>query len=198
MEEVSQFSYSSMIYSKNKELGIELTTSRLHLRNAREQDVEDIALFAGQYEVVEMMNGSIPYPYEVEEARKWVDKHVKDNSLSPAISWIIASSDNGQLIGSIQLRRNQKQARLSYWIAKPYWGKGFAAEAGRAIIDFGFKNLGLEKIEAEHFRRNPASGRVLNKLNFEFVCSIRKRDNRGYEEDFEQYILDKKSYFNKS
>ncbi|HET9336851.1 MAG TPA: GNAT family N-acetyltransferase, partial [Sphingomicrobium sp.] len=50
-------------------------------------------------------------------------------------------------------------------IARAHWGKGFATEAGRALIDIA-KALKLPRLEASHFLDNPASGRVLEKLGF--------------------------------
>ena len=54
---------------------------------------------------------------------------------------------------------------MGYWIARAHWGKGFATEASRALIDIA-KVLKLPRLEASHFLDNPASGRVLEKLGF--------------------------------
>jgi RimJ/RimL family protein N-acetyltransferase len=54
---------------------------------------------------------------------------------------------------------------MGYWIARPHWGKGFATEASRALIDIA-RTLKLPRLEASHFVDNPASGRVLEKLGF--------------------------------
>ena len=56
------------------------------------------------------------------------------------------------------------RAELGYWIGKPYWGQGYCTEAARATLDFGFEQLGLNRIFAHHFARNPASGRVMQKI----------------------------------
>jgi RimJ/RimL family protein N-acetyltransferase len=53
---------------------------------------------------------------------------------------------------------------LGYWIGVPYWGNGYATEAGRAVLDHGFGELGLNRVYAHCFARNPASRRVLEKL----------------------------------
>jgi RimJ/RimL family protein N-acetyltransferase len=54
---------------------------------------------------------------------------------------------------------------MGYWIARPYWGRGFATVASQALIDIG-RTLKLPRLEASHFIDNPASGRVLEKLGF--------------------------------
>jgi RimJ/RimL family protein N-acetyltransferase len=53
---------------------------------------------------------------------------------------------------------------LGYWIGVPFWRNGFATEAGAALTDFAFRALGLNRVQAHHFARNPASGRVLLKI----------------------------------
>jgi RimJ/RimL family protein N-acetyltransferase len=70
------------------------------------------------------------------------------------------------VIGAVGLRvdRDHARAELGYWIGKPYWGRGYATEAARAALRWGFDSLGLERIYAYHFARNAASGRVLRKI----------------------------------
>ena len=59
---------------------------------------------------------------------------------------------------------DDRRAELGYWIGVPWWNRGYATEAGRALLDFGFGTLGLHRIMAHHMMRNPASGRVMQKL----------------------------------
>ena len=54
---------------------------------------------------------------------------------------------------------------MGYWIGRQHWGKGFATEAGQALIDIA-RTLKLPRLEASHFLDKPASGRVLEKLGF--------------------------------
>ena len=67
------------------------------------------------------------------------------------------------------------QAELGFWIWVECWGKGFAAEAGRAVIDYRFLELPLNRIHAHHMVRNPASGRVLEKLGLKREGLLRQR-----------------------
>ena len=53
---------------------------------------------------------------------------------------------------------------MGMWIGVEWWGRGYATEAARAILDHGFESLGLNRIYAHHMVRNPASGRVLEKI----------------------------------
>jgi ribosomal-protein-alanine N-acetyltransferase len=65
------------------------------------------------------------------------------------------------------------EAKLAFYIASNYWGNGFATEAGRAFIHFGFKELALTRIVASIQEGNDASSHVLQKLGFA-ITSIEK------------------------
>ena len=60
------------------------------------------------------------------------------------------------------------QGELGYWIGVPYWGKGYCTEAGEALLEYGFTELDLNRIHASYFSRNPASGRVMEKLGMTY------------------------------
>ena len=169
---------------------IDIQTDRLTLRNIRISDIDQLLKYAGENCITDMMNGSIPHNYTKEIATQWILKHAEDSSQSSTISWAIALKDSNECIGSIQLRLAalRQDARSSYWIAKPYWNRGIATEAGVAVIQYAFTRLQLERIEAEHFRRNSASGVVLRKLGFQYIGSISKPEGLfGRLEDFERY-----------
>jgi ribosomal-protein-alanine N-acetyltransferase len=63
------------------------------------------------------------------------------------------------------------EATLAFYLARPYWGRGLATEAGRAFIEHGFRDLGLTKIHAGMNAANKASQRVIEKLGFKWVRS---------------------------
>jgi [ribosomal protein S5]-alanine N-acetyltransferase len=77
--------------------------------------------------------------------------------------WIEASST---FIGGVGLRLelDHHRAEIGYWIGVPYWGNGYATEAARALLHYGFDQLKLNRIYASHFSNNPASGRIMAKL----------------------------------
>jgi RimJ/RimL family protein N-acetyltransferase len=71
-----------------------------------------------------------------------------------------------QLVGSCGLgRRPSGSVEMGYWIARPFWGRGYATEACRALVEIA-RTLGLPCLEGSHFLDNPASARVLEKLGF--------------------------------
>ena len=85
-------------------------------------------------------------------------------------SYAVTLSSTGELVGSIALRVDADETATSignigYWIGVPYWGNGYASEAGRAIIERA-KELGVETIILKYFDGNDASRRVSEKLGF--------------------------------
>jgi len=105
-----------------------------------------------------------PWPYALEDAEAFLryPRH-------PAMpSFLITERTDGEprIIGSCGLgRRPSGAVELGYWIGRAHWGKGFATEASRALIEIA-RTLKLPRLEASHFLDNPASGRVLEKLGF--------------------------------
>ena len=85
-------------------------------------------------------------------------------------SYAVTLSSTGELVGSIALRVDADSpeatvADIGYWIGVPYWGNGYASEAGRAIIERA-RELGVETIILKYFDGNDASRRVSEKLGF--------------------------------
>ena len=94
---------------------------------------------------------------------------------------IFLRKDEGpELVGSIGFGRDPNdQLEFGYWIARPHWGRGYATEAGRAVIAAARDTLRIPRLNAGHFLDNPASGRVLQKLGFGPTGQIVPRFSRG-------------------
>ncbi len=81
----------------------------------------------------------------------------------------IALRETGELIGNASLHRfvdTSRRCELGYALARAHWGYGYVSEALRALLDFGFTALDLNRVEADIDPRNTASARVLEKLGF--------------------------------
>ncbi len=79
--------------------------------------------------------------------------------------WAVISKASGQLIGWCGLKRNEKDlVDIGFRFFRDQWGKGYATEAAKATLDYGFEVLGLEQIIGRAARENAASLRVLEKL----------------------------------
>jgi ribosomal-protein-alanine N-acetyltransferase len=147
-----------------------LKTERLLLRTPVVGDAGRIALLAGDYDVASM-TGTIPHPYSEEMAVRWIGSlHAGEEGVAFAIDL------GGELIGCIGYRALEKShAEMGYWIGKPYWGWGYATEAAKAVIGHIFAREDYVYITAGHFKDNPASARVIEKLGFEPSGEIRRR-----------------------
>ena len=73
------------------------------------------------------------------------------------------------------------EAVIAFYLARPYWGRGLATEAGRAFVQYGFRQLGLTRIEAGMNVKNLASIRVVEKLGFVWVRSGEGGGNLWHE-----------------
>jgi ribosomal-protein-alanine N-acetyltransferase len=88
------------------------------------------------------------------------------------------------------IHRSHDSGELGYWIGKPYWGRGYATEAAAAVLDFAFGPLALHRVEATHFTRNPASGRVMEKLGMRLEGVFRDAHRKwGRYEDIAQRAI---------
>ncbi len=87
---------------------------------------------------------------------------------------------------------------MGYWIGKPYWNKGFGSEAAKAMLKYGFEKLGLHRINAHHFKRNQASGRILQKIGMSYEGCLRHHIKKWDKyEDIECYGIIDEEYFKK-
>ncbi|WP_100260863.1 GNAT family N-acetyltransferase [Qipengyuania seohaensis] len=146
-------------------------TERLLLRPAWPEDAE--ALFGGIADEGVVRNlARAPWPYLPEHAREFV-KREQDQRV-PNFLMTLPGEHGSRIIGSIGLGETETGVELGYWIARPYWGQGYATEAGLGVLEVA-KLLGYRQIEAGHFLDNPASGRVLRKLGFRPTGRVAKR-----------------------
>jgi ribosomal-protein-alanine N-acetyltransferase len=141
-----------------------LTTERLTLRPFVADDAFDVERLAGQRQIADTTL-NIPHPYPHGGAAEWIRLHAPAWIDGTSATFAIVGQKTGALMGAISLiiKREHQRAELGYWIAVDCWNRGYATEATRRILDFGFETLGLHRIESRHFLRNPASGRVMQK-----------------------------------
>ena len=141
-----------------------LKTPRLHLRPFALSDAGEVQRLAGEKEV-SATTASLPHPYPNGAAEEWIATHAAKWSAREELIFAITLKTPSQLIGSISLvlLPADEKAELGYWVGVPYWNQGYATEAARAAIDYGFRLLGLNRVQAHHLATNTASGRVMEK-----------------------------------
>lgn len=145
-----------------------LSTARLSLRPFAAADAPDVQRLAGAREVADTTL-NIPHPYVDGMAEAWIGMHAAAWERGELATFAVTEPSFG-LVGAIGLRieRKHQRAELGYWIAVPYWGRGYATEAAEAVIGFGFEQLDLNRVHASHLTRNPASGRVMIKTGMRY------------------------------
>lgn len=146
-------------------------------------DAPRVQLLAGEREVAEM-TALIPYPYPDGAAETWITGQAREQAAGREYTYAVTSSDDGTLVGAIGLRPvAAEHGNLGYWIGRPYWGRGYATAAARAVIALAFGLLDVDALTAPHLARNPASGRVMEKSGMSLLGTER-RNHRGAEEEF--------------
>lgn len=168
-----------------------LQTERLILRQFRPTDAGQVQRLAGDEDVA-TTTMSVPHPYEDGMAEQWIATHQEQWSSGAGVSFAIELLDAATLIGSIGLviRPEHQLARLGYWIGKAWWGQGYCTEAAWEVVRFAFEELSLNRVSASHFKRNPASGRVMEKIGMKYEgCSPQQVRHRGRFEDLKRYGL---------
>jgi ribosomal-protein-alanine N-acetyltransferase len=166
-----------------------LQTKRLCLRPFELTDGEDVRRLAGDRAIADTTL-QIPHPYEVGMAEEWILARGPKFEAGEEVVFAVILCETGELIGAMGLVIEGKfrRAELGYWIGRPYWGNGYCTEAGLAILEYGFQSLNLNRIHAYHFKRNPASGRVMRKLGMKHEGSSPQHIMKwGAFEDIELY-----------
>lgn len=165
---------------------MQIATERLLLRSFTAADAPAVQSLASAYEIAESTL-LIPHPYPEGAAAEWIAKQ----GTSPNHHvFAITLRDSGEVIGAIgmDLTPEHDRGEIGYWIGVPYWNRGYVTEAARAVVGWGFESLGLNRVIAQHFTRNPASGRVMQKIGMKHEGSLRQHDKKwGVYVDVEVY-----------
>lgn len=138
-------------------------TPRLLLRPGWAEDAPALTAAIADEGIVRNL-ARAPWPYTEDDARaflaSWAD------AVMPRFLMVQRTASAPRLIGCIGIDPAEDgELELGYWIARPFWGLGYATEAGRHMIELA-RTLGLRSLRSAHFIDNPASGAVLRKLGF--------------------------------
>ena len=135
------------------------------LRPLESRDAASLARHANDRDIWLNLRDRFPYPYTVRHAEEYIARVA---SQAPQTSFGIIV--DGAAIGSISLMLGQDIERLTaeigYWIGREYWGRGIVTHAVRDATQHAFAVLGMRRVFAVPFVRNPASHRVLEKAGY--------------------------------
>src|ERR1700681_4954879 len=142
-----------------------LQTERLTLRLHARSDIPALMPLIGAREVA-ATTLRIPHPYTEADAQNFIAGTQEEllNGSGLRLGIVVRESDT--LCGGVGLRiePDHRRAELGYWIGGPHWGKRYATEAARAMVQLVFETLQLHLLFASHFADNLASARVLRKI----------------------------------
>ena len=143
------------------------------IRSYRPGDVDSIVKYGNNPNVSVQLTDRFPYPYTREDAEAWIDFAAAQEPET-----LFALADDKELVGGIGLIPQDdvysRSAMLGYWLGEPFWNRGIATRAVRAIVDWAFEELDLIRIFAFVFESNTASVRVLEKNGFQLEGTMRR------------------------
>jgi len=146
---------------------------QISIRPWREGDEENLVKYANNINIACNLRDLFPSPYTPRDARTWI---VFNKDLMPALNLAILLEE--ELIGSVGIVLKEdihrKNAEIGYWIAEPFWGKGYATQAVRLMVEYTFQHYDVTRIYASTFDHNIASQRVLEKNGFRKEARLRK------------------------
>src|ERR1700730_14944877 len=142
-----------------------LQTERLTLRVHARSDIPALMPLIGAREVA-ATTLRIPHPYTEADAPNFIAGWQDAPSSGSGLRLGIVLRESDTLCGGVGLRiePDHRRAELGYWIGVPHWGRGYATEAARAMVQYGFALLAGGRFSESHFVDNLASARVLIKI----------------------------------
>jgi len=149
-----------------------LETARLALRDWREEDIPTFAAMCADPEVMKHFPRLLPY----DEASAMARRIRANLSREGWGLWAVEVKGGAPFIGFVGLSKPEwrDDVEVGWRLAKTAWGHGYATEAARALLQWGFDTLPLNRVQAEADTRNAASARVLEKLGFVHEGTLRE------------------------
>ncbi|WP_440115550.1 GNAT family N-acetyltransferase [Paenibacillus sp. QZ-Y1] len=146
---------------------MQLETERLIIRDILETDWESIHIYTSMTEVTQHTAWG---PNTEEDTQTYVESVLNTQQIQPreGFELAICLKNEGTLIGGVGLHvMEQTNAEIGYVLHPAYQGKGYAAEAARAMLGFGFNTLGVHRIYAKCRPNNKASEKVMQKIGMQ-------------------------------
>lgn len=150
-------------------------SERLLLRPGWLEDAGELTVRIADEAIVRNL-ASVPWPYRREDAESWL--RLPKPAKYPTFLLTLPGASGSPIIGTCGLHEEAHGPEIGYWIAREWWGQGYATEAARAVLSVA-RTLGHRRIHSCHAVDNPASGRVLRKAGFVPTGRLRTIHSRG-------------------
>jgi RimJ/RimL family protein N-acetyltransferase len=165
----------------------EITTERLRLRGFRPDDLSAHRAAVDDDAAVTWAHRRLPLAGSL---RRWADR-LDAWEREGFGMWIVELAATGKIVGHAGLQRmdGTDEIELGYYLGVSAWGQGYATEAARACLRYGFETCGLARVVAVVRPDNAASRKVLDKLGFRH-----ERDGVFYEAEASLLALDREAF----
>jgi len=155
-----------------------LETERLVLRQLEKSDAPALVALLHDEAVSRWLFGNLEQ-VTLKDEQNYVRAMRKQFEKGQRVDWIICDKTTGAPMGNIGISRSpmermHNKASAGFMLGRAYWGRGYMTEAFRAVLDYAFGTLGLNRVSAGHFEGNIASGRVQQKCGLLYEGTHRR------------------------
>jgi len=150
-------------------------TERLFFREMTIADAEAFFKIRSNKEAMQYLDR--PLANTVSDAVSLIEKRFAIKMAQTGLGWAICLQSTGEMIGDMgfyRLDRENYKSEIGYILGPAYWRKGYAAEAMKVVLKFGFEVLGLNKIESDINPENLASIHLVLKMGFKQEAHLRQ------------------------
>ena len=143
-------------------------TERFTLKGFASGDIDRLAEILSDPLVMKHMPGDEPWPREgAERELKSILEHWGRHGYG---RWAVLDREDGRMIGwcGLGFLPEIGETEVTYLLDKDYWNRGYATEAARISLSYGFEEAGLDRIIALAFPENAASRRIMEKIGMSY------------------------------
>lgn len=161
-----------------------ISTERLELRRMQLSDAAVITKLANNH-AISSTTMRMPYPCTIDYIENWIKNDTRVGGQDSGY-FVICLKETHTIIGVIglEVEWENDRAELGYWLGMDYWNNGYCTEAAKAMLEYGFNTLDLNRIWTFYIEGNSASGRILEKIGMEHEGTLKKhiKKNGAYKD----------------
>lgn len=174
----------------------ELETERLLLRKITAGDAAAIYAYGSDAEVAKYVMWD--RHETLADSEGFVQFVLQKYAMGDVAPWGIVYKETGALIGTIDFvswQPAQRVAEIGYVVSRDYWGQGIVTEAAAKLVEFGFTQMDVVRIQARCFAQNIGSARVMEKVGMSYEGTMRQSIfSKGAHQDVKMYAILRDDY----
>ncbi len=168
-----------------------LETERLLLRKMKLEDARDLFEYASDPEVTRFTTWSTHQ--SLQESEEFLRSVLEQYAKQAVASWGVVHKGDVKLIGVCGFNAwwlDHARAEMGYALSRKYWGQSLMTEAVQAVVDFGFRTMELNRIQAVCNIENAASARVMEKVGMTYEGTLREYSfSKGHYSNLKMYSI---------